>query len=63
MAVDNRGPQVEAVAIVFLILAWIAVILRCSVRIFITRLFRIDDWLAVLTLVWWCLLRIPGVSS
>ena len=51
MAIQNRGPQVEAVGIVFLTLAWISVILRSSVRVFITRLFRIDDWLAVLVLV------------
>ena len=51
MAIENRGPQVEAVAITFLTLSWIAVSLRCYARIFITKLFRIDDWLAVIALV------------
>jgi hypothetical protein len=51
MAIPNRGPQVEAVAILFLTLAWISVTLRCYVRVFITRLFRIDDWLSILILV------------
>jgi len=51
MAIDNRGLQVEAVAILFLVLSWIAVSLRCYVKLFITKLFRIDDWLAVLSLV------------
>jgi hypothetical protein len=51
MAIKNHGPQVETVAIAFLTLAWISVILRSTVRLFIIRLFRIDDWLAILVLV------------
>ena len=51
MATGNRGPQVEAVVFLFLVLAWIAVGVRCYVKIFMTRLFRIDDWLAVASLV------------
>lgn len=51
MAIENRGPQVEAVAIIFLTLSWITVSLRCYVKIFMTRLLRIDDWLAMLSLV------------
>jgi len=51
MAIENHGPEIQAVAILFLTLAWISVALRCSVRIFVTQLFRIDDWLALLTLV------------
>ena len=51
MAIENRGPQVEAVVFLFLVLAWIAVGVRCYVRIFMTKLFRIDDWLAVASLV------------
>jgi hypothetical protein len=48
---DYRGPDIKAVAILFLILTWISVSLRCYVRIFMTKLFRVDDWLAVATLV------------
>jgi hypothetical protein len=51
MAIADRGPQVDAVAFLFLALAWIAVNIRCYVRIFITKLFRIDDWLGVASLV------------
>ena len=55
MAIEDRGPQVEAVAITFLILSWIAVSLRCYVKFYMIKLFRIDDWFAVLSLV--CLVR------
>jgi len=48
---DYRGPDIKAVAILFLTLTWISVSLRCYVRVFLTKLFRIDDWLAVATLV------------
>jgi hypothetical protein len=51
MAVEDRGPQVAAVGILFLTLAWIFTTLRCFVRISVIRLFRMDDWLAVATLV------------
>jgi hypothetical protein len=51
MAIENRGPQVEAVAILFLVLSWISVGLRCYVKLFMTKLFKIDDWLAVASLV------------
>jgi hypothetical protein len=51
MADDFRGPDIKAVAILFLALSWISVTLRCYVRVFMTKLFRIDDWLAVATLV------------
>jgi hypothetical protein len=51
MAIEDRGPQVEAVAITFLTLSWIAVSLRCYVKFYMIKLFRIDDWLAVLSLV------------
>lgn len=52
MAIENQGPQVEAVAILFLALAWITVGLRCYVKIFMTKLFKIDDWLALASLVY-----------
>ena len=51
MADDFRGPDIKAVAILFLTLSWISVTLRCYVRVFMTKLFRIDDWLALATLV------------
>jgi hypothetical protein len=51
MATEDRGPQVMTVGILFLILTWALTILRSYVRISITRLFRSDDWLALVTLV------------
>jgi hypothetical protein len=50
MAVD-RGPQVAAVAILFLVTSWLAVLLRVYVRGVMTKSFGIDDTLAVVTLV------------
>jgi hypothetical protein len=50
MANGERGADIEAVAILFLTLSWIFVGLRCYVRLFIKKLFRVDDWLAVATL-------------
>jgi hypothetical protein len=51
MAIQDRGPQVEAVAITFLILSWIAVCLRCYVKLYMIKMFKLNDWLAVLSLV------------
>jgi hypothetical protein len=51
MAIENRGPQVEAVAIAFLVLSWVTISVRCYVRLFIKKLFMVDDWLAVVSLV------------
>jgi hypothetical protein len=51
MAIENDGPQVEAVAILFLVLSWISVGLRCYVKLFMKKVFNIDDWLAVASLV------------
>lgn len=48
---DDRSSAVRAVGIIFVIFAWFFVGLRCYVRISMTRLFRIDDWLAVITTV------------
>jgi hypothetical protein len=51
MAIENLGPEVEAVAILFLVLSWIAVGLRCYVKIFMKKVFNIEDWFAVASLV------------
>ncbi len=42
---------VAIVSYVFLVLTWIAVLLRCFVRIRIVKLFGIDDFLMVAALV------------
>jgi hypothetical protein len=46
MAAESRGSEVEAVAIGFLVLTWVFVLLRCYVRVFMTKGFGPDDWLA-----------------
>jgi hypothetical protein len=48
---EDRGPQAAAVAIVFLVTSWLAVLLRVYVRGVMTKSFGIDDTLAVITLV------------
>jgi hypothetical protein len=48
---EDRGPQVAAVAILFLTLSWVAVSLRCYVRTVLMKSFGADDWLAVASLV------------
>lgn len=50
-AYENRGSEAAAVAILFLVLSWIAVMLRVYVRGIMTKSFGIDDYLAVVTLV------------
>jgi hypothetical protein len=51
MADENRGSQAAAVAILFLVTSWLAVMLRVYVRGIMTKSFGIDDYLAVVTLV------------
>lgn len=48
---EDRGPQVAAVAILFLTLSWVAVSLRVYVRTILMKNFGLDDWLAVASLV------------
>jgi hypothetical protein len=51
MAIDDRGPLIAAVGILFLVLTWVAVTLRCYVRIFMIKSFGLDDWLSAAALV------------
>jgi hypothetical protein len=60
MAIEDRAPQLHAVLIPFIILSWIAVGLRCYVKLFMTKLFRIDDWLALAALARWSPLLYGG---
>jgi hypothetical protein len=48
---EDRGPQLAAVAILFLTLSWLAVSLRVYVRTVMMKSFGLDDWLAVAALV------------
>ncbi|KAH7026737.1 uncharacterized protein B0I36DRAFT_248763 [Microdochium trichocladiopsis] len=47
MAVENRGPQLLGVNLLFLTLAVIATSLRCYVRFVMVKAFGLDDWLMV----------------
>jgi hypothetical protein len=51
MAENNRGPEAAAVAILFLVTSWLAVMLRVYVRGVMTKSFGMDDYLAIVTLV------------
>ncbi|KAI0389982.1 hypothetical protein F5Y17DRAFT_93353 [Xylariaceae sp. FL0594] len=51
MTANDRGSQLAAVASFFLGLSSLTVLLRCYVRLFLLKLFRLEDWLAVWTLV------------
>ena len=48
---ENKGPQVEGVAIAFLTISWIAVALRLYCRLFVVKSFGIDDYLAAFSQV------------
>ncbi|CAG8983008.1 hypothetical protein HYALB_00003587 [Hymenoscyphus albidus] len=63
---ENRGPQVQGVAILFMILAWTFVGLRCYVRAVMIKGFGMDDWLAVISLIFftiYCTFVSLGVSK
>ncbi|KAL3427053.1 hypothetical protein PVAG01_00562 [Phlyctema vagabunda] len=65
MVVNNRGPQIEAVAILFLALSIIFVALRCYVRAVMMKGFGLDDWLSLAALalfVLYCIFVLKGVQ-
>jgi hypothetical protein len=47
---DNRGPELLGVIILFLVLSWLTVLARCWVRIRMIKAFAFDDWLLLGTL-------------
>ncbi len=51
MALDDRGPQLAAVTLFFVSLAALTVTLLCFVRLFILKVFQVEDWLAVASMV------------
>ncbi|KAI1117114.1 hypothetical protein F5Y14DRAFT_404866 [Nemania sp. NC0429] len=51
MPTDDRGPELAIAADIVLGISVLTVFLRCYVRVFILKLFRPEDWLAVCTLV------------
>lgn len=42
---DYNGHELVVVAAVFLSFTTVAVLLRCYTRLFITKFFKLDDWL------------------
>ncbi|EKJ75421.1 hypothetical protein FPSE_04374 [Fusarium pseudograminearum CS3096] len=54
-AIDNRGPELMGVNIAFYAMALITCILRCYVRRFVVDAFRTDDWLMVVSTIFFTL--------
>ncbi len=52
MADDDRGPALEAVLIVLLVLCVVSTSLRFYSMAVILKRFYAEDWLAMVTLVW-----------
>jgi hypothetical protein len=51
MADENGGPALVAVTTLFLVLGWLSLSSRLSVRIFLTKAFDVDDWLMITAMV------------
>jgi hypothetical protein len=51
MAAENRGPELAAVVIFLVVLSIITVCLRCFTRRVLLKVFFVEDWLALVTLV------------
>jgi hypothetical protein len=47
----DRSGELRAIGIAFLVVPLITVLARCYVRIYIIKKFAVDDWLAVVTMV------------
>ena len=48
---EDRGPELAVTVILFLILSWLIVTLRCLVRLRMIKSFGLDDWFMIATLV------------
>jgi len=48
---DDRSAEVRAIGIVFLVIPLLSVLARCYVRICMIKNFAVDDWLAVVCMV------------
>lgn len=48
---EDRGPQLAVVVILFLVVTWLIVALRCLVRVRMIKSFGLDDWFMVASLV------------
>jgi hypothetical protein len=48
MAIESRADQIAGLAITFLVLTWIATLLRVYCRAVIIKAFAVDDWFAII---------------
>ena len=48
---EDRGPQLAAVAIAFIVTTWIFVGVRVYIRGWMIKSVGVDDWLMIVTLV------------
>jgi hypothetical protein len=48
---DNRGPELAAVAVAFIVTTWLFVGVRVYIRGWMIKSLGMDDWLMVITLV------------
>lgn len=48
---DDRGPDMFDVTISLLVASMVTILMRCYVRIYILKSFRIEDWMALATMV------------
>lgn len=51
MTIENRGPELQAVAYTLMAAAIVATLLRCYTRLSIVKGFGFDDWCMVFALV------------
>lgn len=51
MAIENRGPELQVILSILLVIAVVVVALRCYIRIWLVKSFGIDDWFMVVALV------------
>ncbi|KAK8017714.1 hypothetical protein PG993_014040 [Apiospora rasikravindrae] len=61
---ENRGPQLLAVVITFLIIATAANVMRCYTRIGVVKAFGVDDWTMLIAYIFFalfCACTIAGV--
>ncbi|CAG9952711.1 unnamed protein product [Clonostachys rosea f. rosea IK726] len=51
MAIENRGPELQAVGITLVSFAIFSTLLRCYVRLFMVKSFGFDDWCMLFALI------------
>uniref|UniRef100_A0A0B7KDL0 Rhodopsin domain-containing protein n=2 Tax=Bionectria ochroleuca TaxID=29856 RepID=A0A0B7KDL0_BIOOC len=53
MAVENQGGALLAVGACFMTVAWLCVLLRTYVRVYLVKAFGLDDWLIVASVIFY----------